>query len=471
MAEWRITDEQPVRELETLDHERCAALHNQIVELGWTQRGLALDKLDKRTWWQCYGGDAALASISARLDCSVISFLQAAWHGFAMDSSELRHGFHRYLVGLASPEQLWQNVNYAEDEDDSNKQRYLTLYMANWALGASHPLGLVLNQEDGTAMQHMSIHDTDVTMNGRQTWLPLEIILDGLIDMIEQGKVVAVDEDYDGEQERTEPWIMPPYTEQDVQDTLQAFRSLVDAVSTRMPTQIQHTENSIIDLVTGGDLDCLPSDSFAYRFLSQAKAPPFIYIAPGLRIADHQPFAAVPLEEESAELFPLLLFRSTRSAYRETRRAPWGEDIFDSPFPHEFHSITTYPAGLYLTETEPQETHPFEDGCRLVLPFTLGNNACARTSDGALIGEKLHSHGDIDVASIKPKSTELYQLGYNHFIEAHDVQLKHVLWKWVDMVEEGKWKVDAQGVVGGMEKWKEADTEDVWQDYQLLMSW
>lgn len=142
MAEWRVTEERPVRKLETLDHERCTALHNLIVELGWTQRGLKLNDLDKRTWWQCYESDAALASISARLHPSVVSFLKAAWHGFALDGSEPNHDFHRYVVALASPEQLWQNVNYAEDEDDSNKQRCLTLYMANWALGASHPLAL-----------------------------------------------------------------------------------------------------------------------------------------------------------------------------------------------------------------------------------------------------------------------------------------------------------------------------------------
>ncbi|KAG9654559.1 hypothetical protein KCU95_g9415, partial [Aureobasidium melanogenum] len=366
-----------------------------------------LDDLDKRTWWQCCDGDAALASISPRLHPSIVSFLKAAWHGFALDDSEPTHDFHRYVVGLASPEQLWQNVNYAEDEDDSNKQRYFTLYMANWALGVSHPLGLILDQENGTAMQHMSIHDSDVTMNGR--------------------KIVAVDEDYDGEQERTEPWIMPSYSERDLNDTLRAFQSLVDALCARIPDQIQHTENSLFDLVTGGDLECLPSNSFAYRFLSQAKVPPFFHIAPGLRIANHQPFAEVPLTETSAELFPLLLFTSTEPTCRETRRAPWGEDILDSPFAWEFHSVSTYPAGLYLRETEPQSTHPFEGGCKLVLPYTLGNNMCARTSDGAFIGENVHSHGDVSAADIEPKSVELYQLGYNRFIETHDVQLKHVL--------------------------------------------
>jgi hypothetical protein len=79
MAEWRISDETPLRELNGLDHERCAALHNYIVELGWIQRGLALDTLDKRTWWECYGGDAALASTTERMDTSVVAFLKAAW--------------------------------------------------------------------------------------------------------------------------------------------------------------------------------------------------------------------------------------------------------------------------------------------------------------------------------------------------------------------------------------------------------
>lgn len=65
---------------------------------------------------------------------------------------------------------------------------------------------------------------------------------------------------------------------------------------------------------------------------------------------------------------------------------------------------------------------------------------CARTSDGGLIGETVHSHGD--TSAIEPKSTELYQLGYNRSIELHDVQLKHVLQRRVEMVEEGKWEVE-----------------------------
>jgi hypothetical protein len=458
-----------VKEPGSIDHQRCAALHNSIVERGWTQRGFELHRLDKRTWWDCYGGDAALASIAVRLEPSIVSFLQAAWHGFSMSTAEHDHDFHRYLVCLSSPEQLWQNTNYAEDEDDSNKQRYITLYMANWALGVSHPLGLVLDQQHGTAMQHMSIHDTDITMNGRQSWLPLDHILDGFVEMIDQGKIVAVGEDYDGEQERTTPWIMPSYTEQDLEQTVKAFQDLVDVICAAMPTRLEQTGDKLIDLVTAGGPYSLPSNSFAYRFLFQATNPPFKYIAPGLHVAEQQPFAAVPVSVRPGDLFPLLLFSSARPAYRETEFR--GEDVLVSPFAYEFQCISDYPAGLYLTETEPQGVHPFEDGCKLVLPYPLGDNKCARTSDNAIVGEIVHAQGDLTHRKVKPTSMSLYQLGYNHFIESHDVQLKHVLWKWADMVKEGKWEVDAQGVVGGMEKWKEADTEDVWQDYRLPLRW
>lgn len=99
-----------------------------------------------------------------------------------------------------------------------------------------------------------------------------------------------------------------------------------------------------------------------------------------------------------------------------------------SPFAHDFN-ISSYPAGLYLTETKPYGSHPFEDGSKLILLFTLGSNAFARTSDGALIGEHVRRAGEDATAKIEPKSGELYQLGFNYFIAAHDVQLRYVLWK------------------------------------------
>jgi hypothetical protein len=53
MTGWRITEENPIRDdLHGFDFERCAALHNLIVERGWTQRGLDPTQLGRTTWWQ-----------------------------------------------------------------------------------------------------------------------------------------------------------------------------------------------------------------------------------------------------------------------------------------------------------------------------------------------------------------------------------------------------------------------------------
>ena len=108
-----------------------------------------------------------------------------------------------------------------------------------------------------------------------------------------------------------------------------------------------------------------------------------------------------------------------------------------SPFAHDFNHVSSYSAGLYLTESNTNGAHPFEDGSKLVLSFPLGSNAFARTSDGALIGGNIRSTGEIAEAEIEPRSMELYQLGFNHSITTHDLQLRYVLWEWVEMVEWG----------------------------------
>ncbi|EGR46640.1 uncharacterized protein TRIREDRAFT_109760 [Trichoderma reesei QM6a] len=464
MSQWRVTAEQPLRDIEGLDHERCAALHNLIIEQGWTASGRSLSHLDRRSWWECYGGDAQLLPHAAKLSPSLIAFLQAAWHGYAM-TAQPQHAFFRYLAGLSSPDQLWENANYGHDEDDSNKRRYVTLYMANWALGASHPLGLVFDQDMATAMQHISIHDTSVTMNGRQVWLPLELVLEAFLDMMDQGKVLAVGSSYDGEQERIDPWIMPSYTERDLEETLEALGRLTQAIEARMPASSCAETHHLRKILQSGTI--LPN-SFAGRLLAQAREVRFRYIAPGLRLAHQQPFSSVNINE--GQSMPILLFESSQEAHRDARRTPWGEEVVIPPFPPPFQEVASYPAGVYLTETDPHGTHPFEDGCVLILPYAIGEHGWARTSDGALFGEDTHARGPV-AEPVAATGTALYQQGFNHFIRTHDVQLKHVLERWAEMVEGGKWAVDGEGVAGGVDKWREADTEEGWRDYQLPMAW
>ena len=176
---------------------------------------------------------------------------------------------------------------------------------------------------------------------------------------------------------------MASYTEQYFEDTVQAYEQVVAAIHDRLPFYLESVGENLLEVVTGGIPDTLPTNSFVRRFLARCSRPSFTHIAPGLTIALHQPLAPASGHAVVDKLFPLLLFSSTSP--------PWGEQMYISPFTHDIDSVTSYPAGLYLTETNSHDTHAFEDGCKVILPSTLGSNAFARTSDGALIGEHLHS--------------------------------------------------------------------------------
>jgi hypothetical protein len=39
------------------------------------------------------------------------------------------------------------------------------------------------------------------------------------------------------------------------------------------------------------------------------------------------------------------------------------------------------------------------------------------------------------------------------------------------MVQGGYWKVDTDGVIGGIEEWKKADTEESWERYVIPVTW
>lgn len=65
----------------------------------------------------------------------------------------------------------------------------------------------------------------------------------------------------------------------------------------------------------------------------------------------------------------------------------------------------------------------------------------------------------------------LYALGYNHFINAWGTRIQSIFENWAGMVERGDWLVEENGVVGGIEKYHDADTEEHWRKYVLHLTW
>ncbi|KAK6844433.1 hypothetical protein PG995_014543 [Apiospora arundinis] len=474
-----------------MDYVRCAELHNRILEIGWARPGKQLtigDGTDNKNhpgahvpqkhpnWFQHWGKRAE--AMRPRLSQDLTAFLERAW------VSGDDHSFFFYVNDLTPPNEMWAHEeNFVRNPDDID--RYLTLYSAN--VYSSHPDGLVFDQKKNLAIMQMDLFDWSTTHNGRQKWYPLEVVLSQWLDMIEMGKVQTVAEGVSTRSGRHDPWIEVGYSKRQLEETLKVWEQLLQAIETRIPGhEPSKTSDTLIDdsMVYLEDAGLFPG--FVPEFLTKARRPAFRHIAPGIQLPDvdsitrHQPFRYVELEfpYKHSEYpgspkvqFPVLLFASSEGL---TYNAPAVTNYYSfdrPPFERPWAQVRSYPAGLYFTMTD-QGAPGFEDGVKLVLPFGIGGRGWARTADGAKFGELtedgIRTDAEIDG---KDKFDSLFQLGYNPFVGAHEVRLVQVLRAWVKLVESGHWKVGPDGVLGGMEKWRDADTRWHWKKYVVPMSW
>lgn len=186
--DWRVNKDDPIRFHGRLDHERCAALHNKILRRGWIGSGRPLDRLETVNWFQYYG--QAANDCRHLLSQDLIAFLEQA--------QTIKNDDHLclfyYVTGLLGPDLIWETFDWTFEDRD--KYRYLTLYGATSL--ASHPDGLAFDQRENKAVMQMSIHDTDITLNGRKPWCPLEMTLSAWLDKVDVGKIQAVDDSVQG---------------------------------------------------------------------------------------------------------------------------------------------------------------------------------------------------------------------------------------------------------------------------------
>jgi hypothetical protein len=251
--------------------------------------------------------------------------------------------------------------------------------------------------------------------------------------------------------------------------------ALVERIETRMRGQGFSVPEVSEPLLPDSVMEALVIlHGFARSFVAKARRPAFTYIAPGLSVPTIQSFAQQPFhhgdnlhhEEDtdatSLTVEPILLFASTeffKLADRDEREDP--------PFQPPRDRLSSVPAGVYFLESELQAIHGLEDAVKLVLPFGVGGNGFARTSDGLQIGDRRISEDP----SCGDRYTDLYQQGWNPFIEMHQVRLIKVLESWNGMVERGDWKIGAGGIEGTIETFKEADTEEGWWKFVVPIGW
>ena len=295
----------------------------------------------------------------------------------------------------------------------------------------------------------------------RTKWYPLDHVLEYWLSTVRKGRIVAVpknhaDSPFEG-YSRIHPWCHMRFSNDMLDETLDAFNKLVEAVEGRLP----HNKGSASDSVERGlvDADVLQlheiPQRFARKFLECARTPRFQYIAPGLEVVttstfSKQPFLPNPDPKARKDDLPALLLFYSKLSYKnsEDRVEPGGT----GPLACHSRQIATFSAGAYLVQTNMSMS---DDACEFLLPYSIGGNGYARRTDGSLYG------GD----DPKESFDDLCSLGYHPFETDHGQNLASILKNWTSMVERGDWKVDEDGVAGGIEMWKEADTEEHWEKY------
>jgi hypothetical protein len=232
-----------------------------------------------------------------------------------------------------------------------------------------------------------------------------------------------------------DPWMVVFSTESDLSESLEMWKILVEAIYDRMGGTEVGSE-PVYGLANDQLLNTMPN-GFAKSFFAGALKPRFRYIAPGLRVQTpeeltDQPYA-LSFSQESTAIPPILILRGEGSAIPTV---PFGD-----------HPHVSIPSGLYFEPCDTfDDTAPWDNGVALILPYNVGGHGSwARMADQQPLPERNDS---------------LYQIGRNPFVASHPTQLVAVLESWYRNLMLGNWEVDENGVADGIDKYREADTEE-----------
>lgn len=474
-------DNPPRADITGIDYARCAPLHNYLVQYAWLAEGRPLAALTSSStnFFTAFGAEAE--ALRPRLDSSLVAFLDAVIIPPTDGPAEVPPPpLSIFSWGLSTPDTFFEE--FIADLRDQPVDSLVRLYTIDTVLAGE--------DRGGGVIYHQSLHRVGVFMHFDAyecgfpaedhpfVWNPLESLLSHWIDLIHLGKVVASHQEpalYDFE--KVGLWEWRPYSEAQVTACVGAWDRLCHTIETRisqLPNQLLSEPNadSPEPLVASTVLDAalVPDPAFSRSFLTRARRPRFLFIAPGLVLppADisgfvaAQQFTALPRSDYTVP--PVCLFPaaddSDDSSIRLTRTtSPFLLlDYYSSAT--DTHTPSHISAGLYTAAVERNGLDTAEEGFRLLLPFTLNNSwgGRARRSDGALL-----RHGSI---------AELFQHGYKPFGGDYyrPQRLERLLDCWCKLVEDGVWSIGPEGVHGTIDTFKDAES-DCWRDYYIPPTW
>ncbi|KAL4879022.1 hypothetical protein BJY04DRAFT_220618 [Aspergillus karnatakaensis] len=459
-----------------MDYQRCADLHNRIIGKGRLRPGKPLV-----TWWEKH---VPSEEVTTRLTPSLIEFLKRAHTHTALDDATTPFFFY-FLSQLSPPDDLLSD-SFLKNVDE---ERYVLLYTSShWK--AEDTLGLAFDLHTSTAILIADYNECHDICLHAYNWLPLETILEGYLDMIDHGKVAPVSvSDFKAIRSadphcptHIPPWVLYRYTPTDVEKAVTALKRLLDAIENRLPEAepnpdqqdtARDAQNSIMPhFLPWSDPstftlrpDLTPPKTFAFEFLKSIASftVPFRYIAPGIRFPTAEEFLA-----QSSAWFPGFPGGHPLRIFQVDLPTTAPASALPTPIPRNHPYPQGSRPGFYITQVHPYGDWHFANESHLSLPFKLGGNGYAVQSSGEPLGYNIKRGYDAPENS----GRTLYQSGYpTGFTDWRLVQVHKVLENWAEMVEEGLWGVDGDGVAGGIEVFREADTEEGWEDYVIPLSW
>ncbi|KAK1146012.1 hypothetical protein N8T08_003660 [Aspergillus melleus] len=260
----RITESSPIRDLGpgTMDYERCAALHNELLTRAVKGQGGQMPSKPP-TWWEARGPSEEVAN---SLHPSLIEFLKRAW-----DEDVLSPYFRLFvfLGALKFPNNLRdRGVTRHEWEDEEG--RLVKLYESSHYRAAD---------DEDSYLQMVDDEKAQVVSKDQAKLLKMDF-LHGFM----------------------EPWIIHQYTKADLERATTAFKRLVRAIESRIPHRDDSTTVTNLpwhDPATFEDQSVLPPSSFAHEFLQSISdcSVRFRYVAPGIRFPTVTEFQDQPITD------------------------------------------------------------------------------------------------------------------------------------------------------------------------------
>ncbi|KAI4955805.1 hypothetical protein J4E91_000012 [Alternaria rosae] len=460
------------------DVAKSIELHNRIVAHACSHLPPEHQPIIQRNWFATHSLDPASPGFGFDLDDELTEFLSGI--DLVVPNEASNHlAFNPVLVGIVNPHgphglrnQSWE---WSDDHAD-----LIVLYQNT----GYDPAGLVYN----LATQQVAYLEDAFTSpytpdEMKLPWADLHEVLQLYWDCVESGKfVIDAQNPGFGEPDNlaTQGWRVEQCTEKEMDQVLDVWGKLVDVITKRLPAsdmrgEMNQDEDQREDkepqrkkrkkheehLISTEVLNKYPAiPPFVRTFLSRAKKPSFKSIAPQLDVPDedfiHRVGAEIQkrypdatLEEPQHEiserhLFLLFPWRTPGiQLISERDQQNWK--------PKHRSGVLDNRGGLYIYSDD------FYSHCgTLLLPFPLGGNGHVLRGD------------DTKVKVTEPGQDVLYHRGLgNPFLPGWGMPLIPLLVNWWEQVENDAWGVDENGVAGGDELWKKADTEEDAEDFKI----